>query len=129
MGTEENKAVARRWMHEVLINGNLETLDEVLAPDYVNLAMGGADREGAREMVAGSHGALKGQRFEDEELVAERGAVFARFNYLVTLPDGSTTSFRTIAYYGIVDDRIAVNDVMSDPNMMEVFGSLGPPSD
>ena len=47
MGTEENKAVVRRWMHEVLIDGNLETLDEVLAPDYVNFAMGGADRERA----------------------------------------------------------------------------------
>lgn len=129
MGTEENKVLFAGGCTKSSSTGNLETLDEVLAPDYVNLAMGGADREGAWEMVAGSHGALKGQRFEDEELVAEGDAVFTRFNYLVTLPDGSTTSFRTIAYYGIVAGRIAVNDVMSDPSMMEVFGSLGPPSD
>jgi predicted SnoaL-like aldol condensation-catalyzing enzyme len=124
MGTEENKAVVRRWMHEILRDGNLEIIDEVLAPDYVNLAMGGADREGAKAVVAGTHGAMKGQRFEGEELVAEGDAVFARFTYLVTVPDGSTTSFRTMAYYRIVDGKIAVNDVMSDPNMMGVLGPL-----
>jgi hypothetical protein len=40
MGTEENKAVVRRWTHELLLDGKLEIADEVLAPDYVNLAMG-----------------------------------------------------------------------------------------
>jgi hypothetical protein len=40
MGTEENKAVVRRWMHEVLAGGDLGVADEVLAPDYVNVAMG-----------------------------------------------------------------------------------------
>jgi hypothetical protein len=40
MGTEENKAVVRRFMHEVLADGNLDVADEVLAPDYLNLAMG-----------------------------------------------------------------------------------------
>jgi SnoaL-like domain len=81
-------------------------------------------------MVAASHAALKGQRFENEELVGEGDAVFARFVHLLTLPDGSATSFRTMAYYRIVDGKIAVNDVMSDPNMMEVIGPLvAPPSD
>jgi hypothetical protein len=28
-------------MHEVLADGNLDVADEVLAPDYLNLAMGG----------------------------------------------------------------------------------------
>ena len=30
-------------MHELLAAGNLDAADEVLAPDYVNVAMGGAD--------------------------------------------------------------------------------------
>ena len=130
MGTEENKAVVRRFMPELLAGGNLDAADEVLAPDYVNVAMGGADRDGVKGMVAAAHAALKGQRFEDEELVAEGDAVFARFKHVLTLPDGSTTSSRTIAYYRIADGKIAVNDEMSDPELMQVLGPLlAPPSD
>jgi hypothetical protein len=65
--------------------------------------MGGADRDGVKGMVAAAHAALKGQLFEDEELVAEGDAAFARFNQVLTFPDGSTTSARTIAY-----DRICL---------------------
>jgi hypothetical protein len=36
-------AVVRRFMHELLAGGDLGVADEVLAPDYVNVAMGGAD--------------------------------------------------------------------------------------
>ncbi len=62
--------------------------------------------------------------------MAEGDAVFARFDPLVTLPEGSTTSLRTIAYDLIVDGTIAVKDMLSEPNTRELFGSLpAPPSD
>ena len=41
LGTEENKAVVRRWMHEVLAGADLGVADEVLAQDYVNVRDGG----------------------------------------------------------------------------------------
>jgi ketosteroid isomerase-like protein len=130
MGAEENKAVVRRFMHEVLAEGNLEVADEVLAPNYMNLAMGGADLASVKAMAAATHAALKGQRFEDEELVAEGDAVFARFNYVLTLPDGSTSEARTLSYYRIADGKIVLNDVMFDPDLMQVLGQLlAPPSD
>jgi hypothetical protein len=59
--------------------------DELLAPNSINLAMGGADLAGVKAMTAAMHGALK------EDLVAEGNAVFARFNYVLTLPDGRTS--------------------------------------
>ncbi len=40
MSIEQNKAVVRRFITEVLQGGNLDALDEVLAPDYVNPARG-----------------------------------------------------------------------------------------
>ena len=40
MSTEQNKAVVRRFMTEVLASGNVDLVDELLAPDYVNRAMG-----------------------------------------------------------------------------------------
>jgi hypothetical protein len=80
MDADDNKAVVRRFMHEVLAGGNLDVADEVLAPDYVNVAMGGADRASLKAMVAAISAALKQQRFEDEEFAADGDAVFARFN-------------------------------------------------
>ncbi len=130
MGTEENKAVVRRFTNEVLAGGNLDVADEVLAPNYVNVALGGADLAALKAMVAATHVAVRDQRFEDEELVADGDAVFARFNYTVTLPDGRTMTVRAMAYYRLADGRIVVNDVMFDPDLMSVLGPLmAPPPD
>jgi hypothetical protein len=79
---------------------------------------------GVNAFVAGMSAALRGQRFEDEDLVAEKDAVFSRFTYIVTLPDGSTASARTMAYYRRTGGRIVVNDVMSAPDLMPVLGPL-----
>ena len=64
---------------------------------------------------------------EFSRLVAEGDAVFARFNYTITLPDGSTTTARALAYCRLADGRIAVNDVMFDPDPMKVLGPLMAP--
>jgi predicted ester cyclase len=34
--TEENKAIIRRYNHEGIAQGNVDTLNELLAPDFVN---------------------------------------------------------------------------------------------
>jgi predicted SnoaL-like aldol condensation-catalyzing enzyme len=130
MGTEENKAVVRRFRHELLAEGNLDVADEVLAPNYVNVAMGGGDAATVKAMVTATNAALQGQRFEDEELVAEGDVVTARIRYILTLPDNTTAEARALAYYRLSDGRIVVNDVMFDPDLMEVLGPLlGPPPD
>ena len=43
--SEENKAVVRRFIEEMLINQNAALVDEMLAPDYVNHMIPGG-REG-----------------------------------------------------------------------------------
>ena len=53
--------------------------------------------------------------------------MFAPFNFVVTIPDGSTTRSRTLAYYRLADGRILVNDVMFYPDLMEVLGPLMAP--
>jgi predicted SnoaL-like aldol condensation-catalyzing enzyme len=129
MGTQENKAVVSRWMNEVLAKANVDMADDVLAPDYVNVAAGNADRAGVKETITATAGLMKDQRFEDVELVGEGDAVFARFNYSFTLPDGSRTTCRTMAYYRLADGKIVVNDVMSVPDMFHVLGPyMAPPS-
>ena len=36
MSTEDNKAVLRRMLYEVIVGGNLTLMDELVAPDFVN---------------------------------------------------------------------------------------------
>jgi hypothetical protein len=62
------------------------------------------------------------------ELVAEGDAVFARFDYAISLPDGIQRTSRGLAYYHLTGRRIDVNDVMMMQDVHEVLGPLmGPP--
>ena len=70
MSTEQNKAVVRRFITEALEGGNLAVLDEVLAPNYVNPAMGGADLAGFKAILTGMAAAVS-LRFTIQELVAD----------------------------------------------------------
>src|ERR1017187_1919841 len=129
MGTEENKAVVRRF-GDALTTGRItdhDLLDELLAPNYVNLAMGDADLAAFKAMSPAMGSVMKDARMDDLELVAEGDAVFARFNFSFTLPDGSTTTSRTMAYYRLADGKIVVNDVMAVPDIFQVLGPLMAP--
>ena len=54
-------------------------------------------------------------------------SVTTRFRYILTLPDDTTASARALAYYRLVDSRIAVSDVSFDPDLTQVLGPfLGP---
>lgn len=112
MGLEENKDAVRRFIESVTTGRDVDVADDVLAPGYVNLAVEGVDVAG----VKGMHTALNaaGVRFQisDLQLVAEGDAVSARFDYGLTLPDGSERTSRVLAYYHLTNSRIDVNDVM-----------------
>jgi hypothetical protein len=70
MSTEENKAVVRRFMTEVLEGHNLAVLDELAATNYVNTAMGGADLAGFKGILGAMAAAVSGMRFTIQDLVA-----------------------------------------------------------
>ena len=84
MSTEQNKAVVRRFMTEVLEGHNLAVLDEVVATNYVNTAMGGADLAGFKAILGAMAAAVSGMRFTIEDLVADGDVVVARFTSEVT---------------------------------------------
>jgi hypothetical protein len=52
MGTDENKAVVSRFINEVTTGRNLDPdlVDELCAPNYVNVAMGNADLDAFKAM-------------------------------------------------------------------------------
>jgi hypothetical protein len=58
------------------------------------------------------------------ELVAEGNAVFARFDYSITLPDESERTTRGLSYYHLSGGMIDLNDVMMAPDLSDVLAPL-----
>ena len=80
MSAEENKAIARR-AYEIFSSGNLEALEEVIAPDMVdhNAAPGQARGiEGTRQVLGMLRAAFPDLRLTPEDLIAEGDRVVAR---------------------------------------------------
>lgn len=126
MSTEENKAVVQRWMIEVLQNQNLDVLDEVLSPDYVNPAMGNVNREAMRGLLSqlGSAGTW---RMSNIDLMAEGDAVVARFVLEVTPASGETVSANGLTYYRLAGGKIVEDDPFTRPDLAQLLG-LAPPA-
>jgi ketosteroid isomerase-like protein len=125
MSTEENKAVVRRYVTEVLVGGNVDLVDELLAPDYVNRGMGGMDRAAFKAWL-NANSAGPGGRMEIVDLVAEGNAVVARFTYALTLPSGEKVTARGLTYYGLADGRIVEDDPITTPDLTQVFAAQIP---
>ena len=71
MSTDQNKAVVRRFITEVLSGGNFDLLDELLGPNYVNRGMGTTDLAGYKVALPGLGAVVPSMRFDIEDLVAE----------------------------------------------------------
>jgi len=115
---EQNKAVVRRFMTEILQGGNFDLFDEIVAPDYVNTSMGNVDRTAFKGML----GALRsaGMKFTIRELVAEGDAVVARFTVEVSVAGEKKTAMG-LTYYGIVNGKIAVDEPLTSPDLGQLL--------
>ena len=82
MSVEENMALARRFM-EARVKGNLQAVDELLAPDYVNhtslLSVQEPDREGVKWATAQLSAAISNASVHFEDQVAAGDKVVTRF--------------------------------------------------
>ncbi len=83
MSTEENKRISWRLQEEVFGQGNLESVDELLAPDYVSHAPGDPELsrgpEDIKEIVRAYHSAFPDINFAVEKQVAEGDMVVTRW--------------------------------------------------
>jgi predicted ester cyclase len=123
MAADHNKDVVRRFITEVLSGGQVDRVDELLAPNYVNRAFG-ADLPAFKELLAGLVAALPDRRFDVEELVAEADAVVARFTLEMRDPDGRTISVRGLTYYRLADGKIVEDDPITTPELTRELGPL-----
>lgn len=79
--SEENKVIARRWWEEIWGKGNLDLIDELLAPDYVfhGPTGGTLDREGYKQDVIAWFTTCVDVQAPIEDIVAEGDKVAVRW--------------------------------------------------
>jgi predicted ester cyclase len=127
MTTDNNKDVVRRFVKEVLAGGQLDRIEELVAPDYVNRAFG-VGLEAFKGMLAGLSAALPDRRFDIEDLVAEGDAVVARYTGEMRDGNGKTVSLRGLTFYRLADGKIVEDDPITTPDLAQQLGPLlGPP--
>ena len=106
MSTEQNKAVVRRFIEEILTNQNAALVDELFAPDYVNHMLPGG-REGFKQFFPMLRSAFPDLKFHYsvEHLIAEGDYVVARITYHITNA-GKEAIGSDLSEYRVVNGKI-----------------------
>ena len=123
MATDNNKDVVQRFVKEVLAGGQLDRIDELVAPGYVNRAFG-VGLEAFKGMLAGLSAALPDRRFDIEDLVADGDAVVIRFTGEMRDRSGKTISLRGLTFYRLADGKIVEDDPITTPDLAQQLGAL-----
>ena len=118
MGTEENKALVRRCIEEPWNQRRLETIDELVAPDYVNhdpANPGVRSPQGLKQLVSTFVAAFPDIHFTIEEQIAEGDKVVTRWTARGThrgalqgiAPTGKSSTVTGISIWRIANGKLA----------------------
>ena len=106
MSTEQNKAVVRRFIEGALTTGNVELVDELLAPNYVNHMVPGG-REALKQFVPMLMSAYPDFKiaYSVDQLIAEGDYVVARQTYHMSNGDKEASGSQ-LSEYRVVNGKI-----------------------
>jgi steroid delta-isomerase-like uncharacterized protein len=139
MSAEENKAVVRRFITEVIAGGNMALTEELVAPNYVNYSLPpGAPPgvEGLTLLLAMLRAGVPDIQFPIEDLIAEGDKVVARYTVQGTHrgdfqgipPTGKQIALRGLAYYRLEGGKIAEDEPIVDQfSLLQQLGALPAP--
>ena len=125
MSTEVNKAIVRRFVDEVQSKGNIDAIDELCSPGFVNhSAPPGvpSNCEGVKQVTAMFRQAFPDSYFTIEDMVAEGDKVATRKTFHGTHqgefmgipPTGQQVSIGLIDIVRIVDGKVVEHWSMGD---------------
>jgi steroid delta-isomerase-like uncharacterized protein len=139
MSTEENKALVRRFVDEAQSRGNVDAIDELCSPEFVNhSAPPGvpSNREGIKQVTAMFRQAFPDSYFTVEDMVAEGDKVATRKTFHGThqgefmgiSPTGHQVSIGLIDIVRIADGKVVEHLSMGDNlGMMQQLGVIPTP--
>ena len=116
--SEENKAVVRRAFEEVANKGDMTTVDEIIAPEYLRHDLaGGPDAsgpEGVKRLIAGLRAAFPDIKTTIEDIFADGEKVVVRFSvhgthsgpFMGIAATGREATWRGVNIYRVSGGRI-----------------------
>lgn len=138
MSAEENKAVVRRFIEDLISTGNLALADELCAPNYVNYGLPPGilpGIEGIKQTLGVFRAAFPDFHITLEDLIAEEDKVVARFtahgthqgDFQGIPPTGKSFTAPGMTYYRIVNGKIAEDHPIFDQlGMLQQLGVVPP---
>ena len=113
MSSEENKAIVRRFI-EAYNKQNLDVLDELFAPDYVDHILQQQGREGFKQFYTKFYKGFPDTHSTIEDIIAEGDKVCLRYTntgthtgkYQGLAPTGKKFKTKSVEIYRIVDGKI-----------------------
>jgi len=116
--SEDNKALVRRWLEEVLTQGNLQRVEDLFAPNYVlhdpSFPRDVYGPEGVKHYVMAYHFAFPDAQFALEDQIAEADKVVSRWSargthqgeFLGIAPTGQEVTVTGIEFDQVVGGKI-----------------------
>ena len=140
MSSEESKATMRRYFLDAFEQGNIDLLDELLAPDYVNHTPATPEQptgpEGIKAVVSMFRSAMPDLRVVIEDMIAEGDKVATRYTLEGTHegelfgvpPTGQRLSIESITVERVSDGKIREHWRVTDElGMMQQLGVVPVP--
>jgi steroid delta-isomerase-like uncharacterized protein len=80
MSTDDNKAIVRRFIDEIFVQGRTATVDELLADDFIahTWPSTGHPKDDLKRATERAHGALTNTHFTIDDMIAEGDRVAVR---------------------------------------------------
>jgi steroid delta-isomerase-like uncharacterized protein len=141
MPAEESKAIMRRFW-DVWEQGNVDLLDELLAPEYINHTLAAPDLppgpEGVKEVVSMFRSAMPDLKVVIEDMIAEGDKVATRYALEGThrgelfgaAPTGKHLRIKSMTVERLSEGKIVEHWRVTDElDMMRQLGAIGVPGE
>ena len=123
--SEDNKALVRRWIEEVIAKGNVAVVEQYIAPTYIGHSPGLPEArgpEGSRQRITALHAAFPDLRFTVEDLIADGDKVAVRYtahgthkgNFMGVAPTGKEVTWTAVTLFHLVNGKIQEAWLISD---------------
>ena len=135
MATDDNKALARRFIEEIFVGGRAEAVDELLTDDFTphTWASTGAGKEDLKQAITRVGAGLSDVRITIEDVIGEDDLVAVRLTSSATQsgefmdlpPTGRSYTIGEIHIFRIRDGRVSEHWHQADLlGMMRQLGAL-----
>jgi predicted ester cyclase len=127
MSVAENKALVRRYLEEVVNTGDVDRLDEFIAPDYIDRNDQGRGIEGAKRHVLGVRHTYPDLHVTVGQQIAEGEWVVTRVTGRGTHQGawlGMTPTGKTVEITGVNIDRVVNGRIAEHGGVADLLGAL-----